>query len=241
MKKTFKIALAGLVLASSPLLAPVPAALAADATGPYVTLQAGASFGRTFDFRADDMGQTVDRKAPTAPVVGAGVGWQVTPYLRTDLTLSYRFSRSWDGTDNVQNITYSGDVSSLRGFANLYLDVAGLTEGLGVFKPYVGAGLGFAHNKLDDLDVTDNTAPAGFGRFTLDGARKSSFAWQVMAGTGIAVSENVTVDIGYRYVDAGSVKSGTTLTSSLFGSIAVDPRSADLRTHEVTLGLRYRF
>lgn len=238
MKKTVNIALAGLLLAS----APVMGAMAADrtGTGPYVKLEGGASFGRQFNFRADDMGQTIDRKAPTAAVIGAGLGWQVTPYLRTDLTLSYRFSQNWDGTDSVQRLSYSGDVSSLRGFANLYLDIAGLMDGLGVFKPYVGAGVGFARNKLDDVSVTDNTAPAAFGRFTLDGARKSSVAWQVMAGTGIAVTEALTVDVGYRYVDAGEVKSGSTLSGG-FGRVTVDQRTADLRTHEVTLGLRYAF
>ncbi len=238
MKKTVKIALAGLALASLPVLP----ALAADntGTGPYVKLEGGASFGRQFNLRADDMGQTIDRKAPNAAVIGAGVGWQVTPFLRTDLTLSYRFSQKWDGTDSVQRLSYSGDVSSLRGFANLYLDIAGLTDGLGVFKPYVGAGLGFARNKLDDVSVTDDTAPAALRNYTLDGARKSSFAWQVMAGTGIAVTEALIVDVGYRYVDAGDVKSGNTLTGRL-GTVAVNQRTADLRTHEVTLGLRYAF
>jgi opacity protein-like surface antigen len=248
MTKTFTNTLAGLLLATA---AALPAAAqtntqTAAKTGPYLKLETGASFGRSFDFRADDMGQTITRKLPSAAIVGGGVGWQITPALRTDLTLSYRFPKNWNGTDSVQSLTYDGKVSSLRGFANLYLDVAGLTDGLGVFKPYLGAGIGFFRNKLADLTVTDTTVgalatnPANFDRYTLNGSTRTNFAWQVMAGTGIAVTDAITVDLGYRYVDAGKAKSGVTLTG-LGVTTTVDARNANVRTHELTLGLRYAF
>ncbi|RTR20193.1 porin family protein [Azospirillum griseum] len=248
MTKTLTNTLAGLLLATAvTVTAALPAAAqTATKTGPYVRLDTGASFGRSFDFRADDMGQTITRKLPSAAIVGGGVGWQFTPALRTDLTLSYRFPKNWNGRDSVQSLTYDGKVSSLRGFANLYLDITGLTDGLGVFKPYVGAGLGFSRNKLADLTVTDTsviglaTTPTNFDRYSLNGSTRTNFAWQVMAGTGIAVTDAITVDLGYRYLDAGKAKSGVTLTG-LGVSTTVSPRTANLRTHELTLGLRYAF
>lgn len=239
MNKTMKIALAGLALASLPLL-DAAAADGAVATGPYVKAEVGVSFGRDFGFSAADMGQSLDKNVPTAPVAGIGVGWQFTPYLRADITLSHRFGQDFDDVDAVQNLGYSADVSSLRGFVNAYVDVAGLTGGLGAFRPYVGAGVGFARNRIGDVTVTDLTAPAGFNRFTLEGDHQTKFAWQLMAGTGIAVTSNLIADVGYRYVDAGRVRTGTVVSGN-GGSFAVERRTGDIRSHEIVMGLRYQF
>ena len=74
--------------------------------------------------------------------------------------------------------------------------------------PYVGAGVGFAYNKL--FGLTD-TGYAFTGRRRLsptggysDDGGKRNFAWALMAGLSFNVTQNLKLDLGYRYLDSAS-------------------------------------
>ena len=66
--------------------------------------------------------------------------------------------------------------------------------------PYVGAGIGFAHH-MGDVRAMSTHAAGGDNRL---------FAWALMAGFGYQLTERAILDIGYRYIDLGSVRSGMT-------------------------------
>jgi opacity protein-like surface antigen len=100
--------------------------------------------------------------------------------------------------------------------------------------PYVGAGVGFAYNKMDEVYFTGN--PALTNR--IEGDEKWSLAWSLMAGIGWQISERAILDIGYRYLDMGKATSGT-LDSAGFTNPPV--RIDDLSAHEFKVGLRYHF
>jgi opacity protein-like surface antigen len=54
-----------------------------------------------------------------------------------------------------------------------------------------------------------------------------------MAGVAVAVSHNVMIDAGYRYINIGDVSTG----SDAFGAMTFKNVSA----HEVRIGLRWSF
>lgn len=82
-------------------------------------------------------------------------------------------------------------VKTLGALINGYYDFPNHTK----FTPYVSAGLGWLQNKISE-NRTGSTKFNGIGS-----AGRSSFAWQLGAGLSYAVTRNVTIDLGYRYLD----------------------------------------
>ena len=88
--------------------------------------------------------------------LGGGVGYQITNYLRTDLTADYWFNSDFNGQTSGTcggAPCVSSDTSSWSAWlllANAYADL-GTYYG---FTPYVGAGIGGAHVNWDDLHNT---------------------------------------------------------------------------------------
>ena len=112
---------------------------------------------------------------------------------------------------------------------NSYYDIDTGTK----FTPYVGAGIGVVRLKTE-AEATDhyNNAIISYGK------SKTNFAWQVGAGISYAATNNVAVDLGYRYVDNGSYTF----------SNRYDPREGDSyrenlesTSQELYLGVRYAF
>ena len=66
--------------------------------------------------------------------------------------------------------------------------------------PYIGAGVGGAYMRVSDF------ASAAAPPFTGGDRSQWQLAWAAMAGLGYAVSPRLTVDIGYRYLGFGNVK-----------------------------------
>ena len=130
-------------------------------------------------------------------VVGAGVGYQVNSYLRSDLTFDYLTKSDFDGSTKGRGAAFgacvgpctSSDKSSMSAYslmANAYVDLGNY----GMFTPYVGAGIGGAYVKWDKLR---NTACQDDGggcddTITHKGYHNWRFAYQLMAGGVIAAS-----------------------------------------------------
>lgn len=91
-------------------------------------------------------------------------------------------------------------------FANAYFDV----NQAGKLQPFVGAGLGYAK------------AEAGFGGYTVNA---NGMAWQAVAGVGLKLSDNLTGELAYHYIDLGDLDFG------LGSDVSVD-------TQAFTVGLR---
>src|SRR6185503_1602699 len=108
--------------------------------------------------------------------LGGGIGYQITNYLRTDLTVDYWFDSDFNGSTTGTN-GVSTDTSSFNAWlllANAYADL-GTYYG---FTPYVGAGIGGARIEWDDLTNTVGTVTT-----VHDGDENWRFAWALMAGT----------------------------------------------------------
>ncbi|HEX3496026.1 MAG TPA: outer membrane beta-barrel protein [Methylocella sp.] len=126
--------------------------------------------------------------------------------------------------------------------ANAYLDL-GTWSG---FTPYIGAGAGFTWARNNQsVKFTLNGLPCQASCGFTDGSNivtfadfdhnQSSmtyqFAWAVMAGVSIAMTDHALLDVGYRFLDLGTV----TGLSSVTGT-SVTQR---VRANEVRAGVRY--
>lgn len=170
--------------------------------------------------------------------VGAGVGYQVNRYFRTDLTADYWFKSKFEGQTSgtcggvpcvsVDESAYS----ALLLLANAYAELGTY----GRITPYVGAGIGGAHVKWDDLNNT-----IGGVTELHKGASSMRFAWALMAGASYCITSNLKADLGYRF----SRISGGRMFEEFDPdgvSIGVGPGFDDgFDTHEVRAGLRYQF
>lgn len=99
------------------------------------------------------------------------------------------------------------DVSVWSFMANGYLDYDMKDQGI---APYVMAGIGLA-----DASIQSETEEYG----------DTVFAWQVGAGVGIRATENVAVDVGYRYFKPSDV--------------SWDGSTYSLGSHNILAGIRY--
>jgi opacity protein-like surface antigen len=166
---------------------------------------------------------------------GCGSG---TRGLRGEVMLGYHWNRRIDGTPgpwNPATVPPTADplhtsVRTTTLMFNGYYDL-GSYRG---FVPYVGAGVGLAYNQTGGTSFTANPALTN----VIEGADRWSLAWSLMAGMGYQVSDRMTLDFGYRYLDMGKAESGTI---DNLGITNPRVRIDDLAAHEFKIGLRYAF
>jgi len=161
---------------------------------------------------------------------GAGVGYQINDYLRTDLTIDYwgksKFSGTTSGTCNGLPCS-STDESAYRAWlllANAYVDL-GTYRGV---TPYVGAGIGGAHLQWDDLRNTINGVT-----WVHEGSKNWRFAWALMAGASYCLNDAVELDFGYRF---SKIAGGRMFE---FGSGVGPGFDGGMHVHEARAGLRW--
>ena len=175
---------------------PLPAALLVDAASTNTFYNPTISASGIFDF---------------------GFGYQFNSWLRGDVTEEFRGGSSFQTLEVLNEPTapasqyadfYRANLSSYITMINGYADL-GTWYGI---TPYVGAGAGFAYNKLFGMTDTgfaavDGAPPGPVGGYLSDGG-KWSFAWGLMAGLSFDVTQNLKLDLGYRYLDYGKFTSG---------------------------------
>ncbi len=103
---------------------------------------------------------------------------------------------------------------------NAYYDIETGTK----FTPYVGAGVGLARLKAKIKQDDGSVSKSG-----------TNFAWQVGAGVAYAVTDDLSVDLGYRYTDSGDV------TKKGVSEDGAWKTKFDSSAHEILLGARYSF
>lgn len=108
------------------------------------------------------------------------------------------------------------EVKNQSAMFNAYYDINTGSK----LTPYIGGGIGIAH--LKGSIKVDNFK---------ESKSKNNFSWQVGAGVSYALTDNVSIDAGYRYTDAGDVKSKDEEEIIKFES----------KSHEFLLGVRYTF
>jgi opacity protein-like surface antigen len=136
----------------------------------------------------------------------------------------------WNPGPPATNDPLHTSVRSTTLMFNAYYDLGRFDR----FTPYLGVGVGAAYNKTDEVYFTGN--PALTNR--IEGDSRWSLAWSLMAGFGVQLTERVTLDLGYRYLDMGKAQSGTMDNA---GFVNPRVRIDDLAAHELKIGLRFGF
>jgi outer membrane protein OmpA-like peptidoglycan-associated protein len=216
-------------------------------TGLYLRGDVGGAFGNDVTFKDTSTSApcllcTATDRASTGNSVlfGAGIGYRFAPMFRADLTLDFMPSFKGHGSSNPPGLTTSAEASSLVGMANGYLDFAGFApQFFGRFQPYIDAGVGFAHNDLQN--TTGSIASVPPTAIGLTGAARTNFAWGAGAGLAYAFSPNWAIDVAYKYLDLGSLRTGSSLTVAGAPFSVSSLKSDDFTVHTVTVGFRYTF
>lgn len=179
----------------------------------------------------------------SAPFGGVGVGYQFNEWLRADAIVQYRgkadFSALdryghtdasgttvWDGTND-----YDGAKSEWLLMANAYVDL-GTWYGI---TPYVGAGVGTSRNTISGFrDINVPTQGVAYA----DSDSTWNFAWALHAGLGYQVTDRLTVDFGYTYLDLGDAQTGR--IHSYDNTVDTGPMHFNnITSHDFKLALRY--
>jgi opacity protein-like surface antigen len=187
----------------------------------------------------------------TAGIFGGGVGYQFNNWFRADVTGQYRGNSNFKGTDNITfnnggvigygADTYSASKSEWLVLANAYVD-------LGTWwcvTPFIGAGIGGARvtvSNFTDQSVSSLFPPgSGVGPGTAygDTASKWNMAWALHTGLAYKATPNMTVELGYSYVNMGSGVTGDLRSFDGTNRIYNPMTFKDITSHDLKLGVRW--
>jgi opacity protein-like surface antigen len=180
---------------------------------------------------------------------GAGVGYQFNNWFRADVTGEYRFSTGIRVNDH--SFFYSngygingyestkGDYSGAVVLVNGYFDL-GTWYGI---TPFVGAGVGWGHTKLDGWSTstvnayTDKSIGAAVSGGTIRDKSSDHLAWALHAGLGYDVSPNLKLELAYRYLNLGDARTGN--IDCYCGETYSGLKVKDLQSHDIKIGMRW--
>lgn len=180
----------------------------------------------------------------TTPVLDAALGYRLKDWLRTEVLLSWRPDMDFSGQSNFLGAgadqPVNGSVASLAGFGVAYVDL----PPIGKVRPFLGAGLGVAHNRVGSM-IYAFPGLSATATTTTPGGSSSNLAYLLTAGISVPMGRRLDLDLAYRYADLGQLQTNagqaTVVRSSGTRSIAIGGTTTDLQSHGVMLSLRYAF
>lgn len=148
-----------------------------------------------------------------------GVGYHLNDNFRGDVTIGYLGGDTLTLRDLTDSVTLSNGMWS--GFVNAYADL-GTVVGL---TPYIGAGAGviYSHQKIS-FDAPSVPLNASWSR------TQYNFAYALMAGASYKITDNASIDAGYRYVHTPGME---------YYDISADEFRKGAQQHQIKVGLRY--
>ena len=239
-----------------PMMDPPPLRGSVSPSGLYLRGDIGIGIQTIGNYSQADVvqaGGSFNTAISNNPVfIGAGIGYRFNNWLRFDVTGEYRGKTGIGASDRVsfqgftqidQINTYRGDLSSFVGMFNAYVDLGTFCM-LGCLNPYLGAGIGMARNQVSGLTdqgvqyfplLGGGSAPtAGFATTSTN----NNPAWSLMAGVGYEINRNLTLELGYRYLNLGKAQSGPIQNAFIAQSYA-PLRMRDIDSHDFKIGMRW--
>ena len=219
------------LLALAGMLAVPPAASAADGQlGIYVAPKIiyGAAFMKDVALQDIPIPVKVSLGNKWDDTFGGSLaaGYDFSKKLRVPVRveLEYAIFSETEAGDSIMGmieVKQLYDVQTL--FLNAYYDIRTGTK----FTPYIGAGLGagFIRTEIRLADILTD----------LGSRTVTNFAWNVGLGLGYQITDNVALDISYRFADLGKVK---TDRGPLLG---VSLNTRRLYQHQFGIGARISF
>ena len=163
---------------------------------------------------------------------GAGVGYKFDRNFRAELTLQ---KLDIKGSQSNYQTTVQNKYENIAGFVNGYFDVVSFNK----LTPYLTAGVGYVKIKPK---VKITRIPATGDPFSTSDSMKSknNFAWNIGAGVRHNFNDNITVDLGYKYLDFGSSKFTANVGTKRSPALS-DPYITKLNAHTFNVGVAYNF
>ena len=218
-------------------------AVAIDLEGYYITAKGGVS--KTFNTGATSF--TVSGRNPstfqnedlgTGSAFGFSVGKYLTNSFRLELEAIKRTGYEYDGrastfTDKAKIETHALFINGFYDFQPFFLRNTAIT-------PYLGGGVGISRNKMGTTVIHNNGIPNGF---TTDGNTINEFAYKLSAGTLVSLTEQLSLDVNYQYVNLGAFKGGTERSSDgvFIANLQRGINGGEIKTQELMVGLQYTF
>lgn len=195
-----------------------------------------------------------------------GFGYQFNSGFRMDATLDYtapvRYTgKGWYDLESGgqlyrQNVNFQSRRVSAAAMLNAYYEFNNFDK----FRPYIGAGIGIGWTDVYDVRYNDIMVDS-FAARNMVPIRKNSrsheqftFAWSLMAGIAYQLTTNMDLDVGYRYMNYGDVRSGGMTVVDYRPTVSGHPNSNfgynrffnnysrldNLGEHQIRVGLRYK-
>ncbi len=232
-----------LTAAATAALMAVPSLASADDSGWY--LRGNVGYGAHTDI--DLTGDVVGDVESTGDATGS-------------LGLGYEFGNNWRlELDAASLWTDLGKISSLPNSASklrtntMMLNAIYDFDDFGRWEPYIGAGVGMIRGKTSTVahdfpsalpiapgvvNVNTPACPTGVNCDFVDS--DSGLAWQLLAGVGYKVTEKLTWDTHYRYMNSNVLDFDGTVAPSLGTTRAGAFSMEDVGAHSVMTGFRYK-
>ena len=218
-------------------------AVAIDLEGYYITAKGGVSktfntgttsftprVGGSLTFQNEDLG--------TGSAFGFSVGKYLTDSFRLELEAIKRTGYEYDAAH--PEFTEEAKIQTEAVFINGFYDFQPFSLKSTSITPYLGGGVGISRNKMKTTVQSVNGIPDGT---TIDGNTINQFAYKLSAGTLVSLTEQLSLDVNYQYVNLGAFKGGTeVLVSGVFaGHLQRGINGGDIKTQELMVGLQYTF
>ena len=229
--------------ASIAIVMTLPALAHADEPGWYLRGNAGYGTHTDIDITGDVVGE-VESEGNATGSVGLG----------------YDFGNNWRlEADAAQLFTNLGAIDSFpNSSAKLETTTAMLNaiydfDSFGKWEPYVGAGVGiirgqstitahdFPSTALGTAGVTNVSTPVCSGVACSFKDGDTGLGWQLLAGLGYQISDNLTWDTHYRYLDGNDLNFDGSVAPLLGSIIGGGATLEDVGAHSLMTGFRYKF
>lgn len=193
-----------------------------------VYLKAGAGTMKYNRFRATEEGYG-KQNLRAAPVYNVAVGYHLTDAIRTDLNFQYGEIRY---RHSEQEITLRQRIRTQALLINGYYDFHIHNS----IVPYLTAGVGVGHNRAENLRTSDEATaiPVAERR----GRNTTNLVWNVGAGAQYKLNKNFALDVAYKYMDLGFIKTND-VNDPVVGSLRGGTQK--IRGHQLVGSLVYNF
>ena len=221
-------------------------AMAIDLEGFYITAKGGASKtfntgttsfvisnGALFTLQNEDLG--------TGSAFGFSVGKYLTDSFRLELEAIKRTGYEYDvGYIFAPRLAEKAKIQTEALFVNGFYDFQPFTMSNTAITPYLGGGVGISRNKMGTSISHTNGV---FNNQTFDGNTINQFAYKLSAGTLVSITEQLSLDVNYQYVNLGAFKGGTELrfNGAFNQTLQKGINGGDIKTQELMVGLQYKF
>ncbi|MEO0754071.1 MAG: outer membrane beta-barrel protein, partial [Pseudomonadota bacterium] len=214
MKKTLMLATAAAAFATT-------GGIANAEEGWYVRGDVGYAFDGVADYDVQDV--VIGSIAGDADLgdgllgLGLGAGYEFGNGFRLEGVVGNRqgelepdqaFNQNIPWIDNGDNVVaYAPGADGYISFTDVMLNGVLDFKNDSTITPYLGAGLGVARVKAKAYSAVGALVSTGTGTPVVDSTfnangfneTETGFAWQGLAGVGIQMTDNLTLDLGYNY------------------------------------------